>query len=76
MSRNNYFTNNNLEKSAKISIAKNAQNFLKKEKIVAIVKKALKKKNFFKSSSRDIEKTSRTLQFENVADSEDLASKD
>jgi hypothetical protein len=34
------------KKSAEISIVKNAQNFLKKKKIVAIVKRTLKKKNF------------------------------
>ncbi len=75
-SRSNCFTRNNFEKSAEISIVKNAQNFLKKKKIVATVKKALKKKKFFKSSSRDNEKISRKLRLENVANSEDLASKD
>jgi isochorismate synthase EntC len=39
------------------------------------VKKVLKKKFFFKSSSRDIEKISKELRFENVANSEDFASK-
>ncbi len=75
-SRNNCFANNNLEISAEISIAKNAQNFLKKKKIVATVKRILKKKKFFKSSFRDIEKISRKLRLENVANDEDLASKD
>jgi hypothetical protein len=75
-SKNNCFANNNLEKSAKISIVKNAQNFLKKKKIVATVKKTLKRKKFFKSSFRDIKKISRTLRFENDANNENLVSKD
>jgi hypothetical protein len=75
-SKNNCFANNNLEINAEISIVKNAQNFLKKKKIVAIVKKTLKKFFFFKSSFRDIEKISRKLRLENVAKSEDFASKD
>ncbi len=75
-SKNNYFANNTFEISAEISIVKNAQNFLKKKKIVAIVKRILKRKTFFKSSSRDIEKISRKLRLENVANNEDLASKD
>jgi hypothetical protein len=75
-SKNNFFAKNNFEKSAKISIAKNAQNFLKRKKIVVIVKRILKKKNFFKSSSRDIEKISKTFRLENVANSEDFVSKD
>jgi hypothetical protein len=75
-SKSNCFANNNLEISAEISIAKNAQNFLKKKKIVAIVKRILKKKKFFKSSSRDIEKISKKLRLENVANNENLASKD
>jgi hypothetical protein len=68
-SKSNCFTKNNFEKSAKISIVKNAQNFLKKEKIVAIVKRILKKK-------KDIEKISKKLRLENVANSENLVSKD
>jgi hypothetical protein len=75
-SKNNCFANNNFEKSANISIVKNARSFLKKKKIVATVKRILKKKKFFKSSSRDIEKISRTLRLENVANSENLVSKD
>jgi hypothetical protein len=75
-SKSNCFTKNNLEKDAEISVVKNAQNFLKKKKIVATVKRTLKRKKFFKSSSRDIEKISRTLRLENVADNEDLASRD
>jgi hypothetical protein len=74
--KSNCFAKNNFEKDAKILIAKNAQNFLKKEKIIAIVKRILKKKKFFKSSFRNIEKISRTFRFENVANNEDLASKD
>ncbi len=74
-SKNNCFENNNFEISAEISIVKNAQNFLKKKKIVAVVKRILKKKKFFKSSSRNIEKISKKLRLENVANSEDLASK-
>jgi hypothetical protein len=72
MSRSNCLTRKNLEKRAKISVVKNAQNFSKKKKIVATVKKALKKKSF-KSSSRDIENISRKFRLENVANSEDLA---
>ncbi len=75
-SKSNCFASNNLEISAKISIVKNAQNFLKKKKIVATVKRILKKKKFFKSSFRDIEKTSRKLRLENVANNENFASKD
>jgi hypothetical protein len=75
-SKSNCFASNNLEISAKISIVKNAQNFLKKEKIVAIVKKTLKRKKSFKSSFRDIEKISKKLRLENVANDEDFASKD
>jgi hypothetical protein len=75
-SRSNCFTRNNFEKDAEISIVKNAQNFLKKEKIVATVKRTLKRKKSFKSSSRDIEKISKTLRLENVANSENLASRD
>jgi hypothetical protein len=75
-SRSNCFANNNFEISAEISIVKNAQNFLKKEKIVATVKRTLKRKKSFKSSSRDIEKISKKLRLENVANDENLASKD
>jgi hypothetical protein len=61
-SKSNCFTRNNLEKNAKISIAKNAQNFLKKKKIVAIVKRILKKKETFQiivsKYRKDLEKTS------------------
>jgi hypothetical protein len=45
MSRSNCFANNDSANCAEFSIVKNAQNFLKKEKIVAIVKRVLKKKN-------------------------------
>jgi hypothetical protein len=75
-SKSNCFANNNLEISAKISVVKNAQNFLKKEKIVATVKRILKRKKSFKSSSRDIEKISKKLRLENVANDKDFASKD
>jgi hypothetical protein len=75
-SKNNCFASNNLEISAKISVVKNAQNFLKKKKIVATVKKTLKRKKSFKSSFRNIEKISRKLRLENVANDEDFASKD
>jgi hypothetical protein len=40
------------------------------------VKRTLKKKKSFKSSSRHIEKISRKLRLENVANNEDLASRD
>jgi carbon starvation protein CstA len=40
-----------------------------------IVEKILKKKKFFKSLSRDIDKISNMLRFENVANNEDLASR-
>jgi hypothetical protein len=75
-SKSNCFANNSFEISAEISIVKNAQNFLKKKKIVATVKRVLKRKKSFKSSSRDIEKISRKLRLENVANDEDLASRD
>ncbi len=73
MSKNNCFANNDLANCAEFSIVKNAQNFSKKKKIVAIIERVLKRKIFFKSLSRDIDKISSTLCFENVADSEDLA---
>jgi hypothetical protein len=75
MSKNNCFANNDSANCAKSSIFKNAQNFLKKEKIVATVEKALKRKKFFKSLSRNIDKTSSMLRLENVADNENLASR-
>jgi hypothetical protein len=75
MSKSNCFANNDSANCAKFSIVKNAQNFLKKEKIVATVERILKKKKSFKSLSRDIDKTSSKLRLENVADSEDLASR-
>jgi hypothetical protein len=74
-SKSNCFANKNLEINAKISIVKNAQNFLKKKKIVATVKRILKKKKFFKSSFWDIEKISKKLRLENVANDENLASR-
>ncbi len=49
---------------------------MKREKIVATVKKALKRKKSFKSLSRDIDKISNKLRLENVADNEDLASRE
>jgi hypothetical protein len=75
-SKSNCFASNSLEISAEISIVKNAQNFLKKEKIVATVRRILKRKKFFKSSSRDIEEISKKLRLENVANNEDFASRD
>jgi hypothetical protein len=75
MSRSNCFANNDSANCAEFSIAKNAQNFLKKEKIVAIVERTLKRKKILKSLSRDIDKISSMLRLENVADSEDLASR-
>jgi hypothetical protein len=74
-SKNNCLTRNNLKKKTKISIVKNAQNFLKRKKIVATVRRALKRKKSFNSSFRDIEKISRKLRLENVVNSEDSASK-
>jgi hypothetical protein len=62
MSKNNCFANNDSANCAKFSIVKNAQNFLKRKK-------------FFKSLSQDIDKTSSMLRLENVANSEDLASR-
>jgi hypothetical protein len=56
-SKSNCLANNNFEKSAEISIAKNAQNFLKKKKIVAIVKRILKKKHL---SSHRLETSKRS----------------
>jgi DNA-binding HxlR family transcriptional regulator len=76
MLKNNCFANNDSANCAKFSIAKNAQNFLKKKKIVAIVEKALKRKKSFKSLSRDIDKTSNMLRFENVANNENFASRE
>jgi hypothetical protein len=73
MSRNNCFANNDSANCAKFSVAKNAQNFLKRKKIIAIVEKALKRKKFFKLLSWDIDKISSMLRLENVADNEDLA---
>ncbi len=76
MSKSNCFASNDSANCAKFSIVKNAQNFLKKKKIVAIVKRTLKRKKSFKSLSRDIDKISNMLRLENVADSEDLASRE
>jgi hypothetical protein len=73
MSRSNCFANNDSANCAKSSVVKNAQNFLKKKKIVAIVERTLKRKKSFKSLSRDIDKISSRFRLENVADSEDLA---
>jgi hypothetical protein len=73
MSKSNCFANNDSANCAEFSIVKNAQNFLKKTKIVAIVKRILKRKKSFKSLSRDIDKISSMLRLENVADNEDLA---
>ncbi len=75
MSRSNCFASNDSANCAKFSIAKNAQNFLKREKIVTTVERTLKRKKSFKSLSQDIDKISNTLRLENVADSEDLASR-
>jgi hypothetical protein len=75
MSRSNCFASNDSANCAEFSIAKNAQNFLKRKKIVATVERILKKKKFFKSLSRNIDKISNMLRFENVADSEDFASR-
>jgi hypothetical protein len=58
MSKSNCFTSNNFEKNAKILIVKNAQNFLKRKKIVAIVKKILKE-IFFSNHRLEISKTFR-----------------
>jgi hypothetical protein len=68
-------TINEKSKNAKISIVKNAQNFLNEKKVVATVKRILKRKIFFKSSSRNIEKISKTFRLENVANNENLVSK-
>ncbi len=73
MSRSNCFANNDSANCAEFSVVKNVQNFLKKKKIVAIVKKTLKRKKSFKSLSRDIDKISKKLRLENVAESEDFA---
>jgi hypothetical protein len=75
MSRSNCFANNDSANCAEFSIVKNAQNFLKRKKIVATVERALKKKIFFKSLSRDIDKISNMLRLENVANNEDFASR-
>jgi hypothetical protein len=73
MSRSNCFANNDSANCAEFSIVKNAQNFLKRKKIVAIVERILKRKKSFKSLSRDIDKISNMLRLENVADNEDFA---
>jgi hypothetical protein len=73
MSKNNCFANNDSANCAKFSIVKNAQNFLKKKKIVATIEIILKRKKFFKSLSRDIDEISSMLRLENVANNEDLA---
>jgi hypothetical protein len=73
MSKSNCFASNDSANCAKFSIVKNAQNFLKKKKIVAIVERTLKKKKSFKSLSRNIDKISNKFRFKNVADNEDLA---
>jgi hypothetical protein len=75
MSKNNCFANNDSANCAEFSVVKNAQNFLKKKKIVATVKRVLKRKKSFKSLSRDIDKISSKFRLENVADSEELASR-
>jgi DNA-binding HxlR family transcriptional regulator len=76
MSKSNYFANNDSANCAESTVAKNAQNFLKKKKIIAIVERTLKRKKFFKSLSRDIDKISNMLRLENVADNEDFASRE
>jgi hypothetical protein len=76
MSKSNCFASNDSANCAKFSIVKNAQNFLKKKKIVATVERILKRKKFFKSLFRDIDKILSMLRLENVADSEDLASRE
>jgi hypothetical protein len=66
MLKSNCFANNDAANCAKFLIVKNAQNFLKKEKIVAIVERILKKKNLsnhcleisIKSRIRFVSKTS------------------
>ncbi len=47
MSKNNCSASNDSANCAKFSIVKNAQNFLKKKKIVAIVERILKRKKIF-----------------------------
>jgi hypothetical protein len=76
MSRSNCFVNDDSANCAKFSVAKNAQNFLKRKKIVATVERTLKRKKSFKSLSQDIDKISNRLRLENVANSEDLASRE
>jgi hypothetical protein len=76
MSRSNCFASNDSANCAEFSIVKNAQNFLKRKKIVAIVERTLKRKKSFKSLSRDIDKISNMLRLENVANNEDLASRE
>jgi hypothetical protein len=74
-SRSNCFANNDSTNCAEFSVVKNAQNFLKRKKIVATVEKTLKRKKLFKSLSRNIDKISSKLRLENVADNEDFASR-
>jgi hypothetical protein len=76
ISKSNCFASNDSANCAEFSIVKNAQNFLKKKKIVATVEKILKRKKFFKSLFRDIDKISSMIRLENVADNEDFASRE
>jgi hypothetical protein len=75
MSKSNCFANNDSTNCAEFSIVKNAQNFLKKEKIVATVERTLKRKKSFKSLFRDIDKISSKFRLENIADNENFASR-
>jgi C4-dicarboxylate-specific signal transduction histidine kinase len=75
MSKNNCFANNDSANCAEFSIVKNAQNFLKRKKIVATVERILKRKKSFKSLSRNIDKISSKLRLKNIADNENLASR-
>jgi hypothetical protein len=73
--KNNYFTRNNFEKSAKISIVKKRTKFLEEEKNRCDCKKNFEEKKSFKSSFRDIEKITKKLRLENVTNNEDLVSR-
>jgi hypothetical protein len=75
MSKNNCFASNDSANCAKSSVVKNVQNFLKEKKIVAIVKRILKRNFFLNHCLENIDKISKKLRFENVAESENLSSR-
>jgi hypothetical protein len=73
-SRSNCFQSKN--QSSVRALNPTAEISQERVKIIAAVRRALKRKKHFKSSSRAIGETSGQLRLENLADSEDLASRD